>query len=1627
MRLFIQCRLILTGLLLFTCQPTLAAYKGSHAYNHLKALKVQVNTATGTLSLSYPLIKAQGVRMPLQVNLTYSFNARGMFGLPTGWQLDLDHITQHTAELGGMQWLIDNLWHDETGFASGLKYYNQHGSQFRDKVQALPIPGFPSLNYRHVSQHKDGSRQFFSHQGLLMLQVDRFDNPMQFSYEEPVVSLASARLSSIKDGYGNVYRFSYEPGVLTVRSPDNREQRVYFNGEGVTRIENPLKQSHTITYINSFGRNLVRTMETPEGLITELSYGGIFYTDDSGKKEMPVVSLFKQYDRSDLKTHREVYYTFNQGNNYTGYPLYALSNKGDSLIDSNDQSYKYTVEVTQVNGEQQRQQVYEYNYLHLPVEIRTLRQGQPYMKVVYEYAISPFKYSRSTNYDKPTEVTRYVWNGAIYVPSDKTATTYDHYGNQLSEIHFVYDRHYQQWKVLDATVNRYFTDHYSLLAERTRVDLLGGRAIRKRYGLTSDGKAHSHERLAWKSHKQPWQEWKQVDFTYDDQGRQRSATLSWLVKNRPGIQSVSHRTRYQFDPATAELTVTKVSDHGREYTQVVDTRNARHLKTITPKGEVTSYTYDALNRPLTHTDPAGYVTRSTYQTFSDDGQNTTTVQSPLGNTRRTIHDASRRSISQQDLHQGQWRTVSSQSYNAFGNVASKTNILGLSTTFAYDEQGRRIQTIDPWGNKHCIDYNDPAMTTTTRINGRQHQVVSKVPWERKRIVRHYPVTNNPHDQAAEFVESIMVKDAHQKTISIRSALVDLRSQKQRETLISELHYDAEHNLISTDIHTWDGLHGSKTRQYDLLNHLYTWHKTLKTPEHTSSHSGYRYLYDSDGLLAKVESPSTADGNRLYLQYRYDKNGREIEKTLPNGQRVEYQYDRRGLLTQHAWDRRQKRHTVNRQYDDNGRLVRISDSDGQTMHYRYAPNGRLLQMHYPDNRSISYTLDNYDRIIAQKDANQTEQHFIYKPEDKGRLSSLKVNGSRIDFHYGTDDNGQYGQLLKRVTNAEATGVTETRFRYGVFGQMVESISSNPTVHYGVNYHYKPRGELLRQVQKLVKTGQTPQQYTAEYRYDGMQRLTDEVHTDQVNHFQKRYHYDGNNNLLTEEDQSNCGSSQKRQYAYNPLDQLVNIKVGEEIKPLLHNANGHLTQDHKGARYEYDSLGFLLQVQPQKRPAIAYEYGPNGLLRRRSQGDSQTHFYPDHHKNMQTVVKDGQWRSLVRNGKSIVGRQTEQGLDQFFKANESTGAVLKQGKGETQLRLHRYDAYGKPLQYNPTDDTGFTWNQELTEPETGLTYLRHRFHHPELRRFITRDTVHVDNRYAYTDGDPVNYVDPTGHNAVAKSMGLFMLLAGVAGLIMAVPTLGASLPAATEAIAAGGVTQFVGATVSALLPTATSLSATVSGASLLGSQLALDEGNKTLSRDLSIASAVFGSIAAVELVAMAPKIVKAARGLLNLLAKPAGEYSQIVEEVPSISVPEKSSHSGLLGMNVDFAEESSCDISGEDLLSEEKARNRQIALGFYTVFNRLTTTYSEHDEATKLLMLRLSGRLIRAKTITDETVGSILDDLVTEGGYSRADLDQLTPLSDFFNNSSRGILGRYVTEKIEEYSSRNLGIPEIVYFD
>lgn len=279
-------------------------------------------------------------------------------------------------------------------------------------------------------------------------------------------------------------------------------------------------------------------------------------------------------------------YLYSKGNNYTGYPLYSLSDASDSLIESDNQAYRYSVEVSRVNDKQLHHQIYEYNYLHLPVEIRTLNEGKPNTKATYEYDISPFKYGRSTNYDKPVRVTKAVWHSSksSYVPSDRIETTFDLYGNKLMEVHSVYNQDTGKWSKLKQITKNYFTDNFSLISEKIEEDLLKGRAIAKHYHLDSSGKNLSREEQRFKLavKEKDWINWQKVDYAHDNQGRQRSIATGWLMDAKPGVQTITQTKAYEFDKDSAQLSLITISNAGRTIKHIIDTRNDQLVKFVSP-------------------------------------------------------------------------------------------------------------------------------------------------------------------------------------------------------------------------------------------------------------------------------------------------------------------------------------------------------------------------------------------------------------------------------------------------------------------------------------------------------------------------------------------------------------------------------------------------------------------------------------------------------------------------------------------------------------------------------------------------------------------------------------------------------------------------------------------------------------------------------------------------------------------------------------------------------------------------------------------------------------------------------------------------------------------------------------
>ena len=81
---------------------------------------------------------------------------------------------------------------------------------------------------------------------------------------------------------------------------------------------------------------------------------------------------------------------------------------------------------------------------------------------------------------------------------------------------------------------------------------------------------------------------------------------------------------------------------------------------------------------------------------------------------------------------------------------------------------------------------------------------------------------------------------------------------------------------------------------------------------------------------------------------------------------------------------------------------------------------------------------------------------------------------------------------------------------------------------------------------------------------------------------------------------------------------------------------------------------------------------------------------------------------------------------------------------------YDAWGTIRAESGPQDSSFDYAGEQRDDEVGLIFLRSRYYHPGLGRFVSRDSYGGQdfspqswNRYAYTENDQVNSIDPDGH--------------------------------------------------------------------------------------------------------------------------------------------------------------------------------------------------------------------------------------------------------------------------------------------
>ena len=101
--------------------------------------------------------------------------------------------------------------------------------------------------------------------------------------------------------------------------------------------------------------------------------------------------------------------------------------------------------------------------------------------------------------------------------------------------------------------------------------------------------------------------------------------------------------------------------------------------------------------------------------------------------------------------------------------------------------------------------------------------------------------------------------------------------------------------------------------------------------------------------------------------------------------------------------------------------------------------------------------------------------------------------------------------------------------------------------------------------------------------------------------------------------------------------------------------------------------------------------------------------------------------------------------LYGLHNSVYGYLTTKDGKETIRKQRYDDFG----YAKGIGSGYGYNGEFRD-ESELIYLRARYYHPKIGRFIQidsfkgdNDSIESQNRYIYTQNNPYKYTDPSGN--------------------------------------------------------------------------------------------------------------------------------------------------------------------------------------------------------------------------------------------------------------------------------------------
>jgi RHS repeat-associated protein len=274
--------------------------------------------------------------------------------------------------------------------------------------------------------------------------------------------------------------------------------------------------------------------------------------------------------------------------------------------------------------------------------------------------------------------------------------------------------------------------------------------------------------------------------------------------------------------------------------------------------------------------------------------------------------------------------------------------------------------------------------------------------------------------------------------------------------------------------------------------------------------------------------------------------------------------------------------------------------------------------------------------------------------------------------------------------------------------------------GFTYTVDARGNRTAATEVLhTATGTTERALT--YTYDALSRL---VAADASFGADYAYGYDVAGNLV---DMNGVAR------VYNTADQLI----FDGTNALAYDAAGNLLGDGANA-YTWDTAGRLVGIGAGDDPAYTFSYNGDGDRVAQTAGEATTTYTLDTTPALTLVVGEAtgpQRTAFIHDARGI---HAQVGEALTYAVSDGLGSVRAWTSAAPPDAYITYDPYGAP----DTDITGFAFTGEPRDA-TGLQYHRARYYDPALGAWASLDQLETPNRYAYVDGNVVNWTDPSGY--------------------------------------------------------------------------------------------------------------------------------------------------------------------------------------------------------------------------------------------------------------------------------------------